>query len=517
MSNQTPEKPGQSQDTEAQKNFAEQAENIRQKGKERIDRFVVSETEVDKGEKAKERAKNAFDKRFEKMKTKLETDSAKQVTRRNLVELKGELEREAKAYLDAIEAIMVRVAKRELETNDEKEVAGGRKQGEVVMNSKERQEFFALLAGLDKLQYGGVPKEYTDLLLRVARAKNQSEQDLRKVGELTQILLEKEASNLRQDQIKQTALGLTFGLLEPGEKMKAAKYAIDNLNPGMSDNFGKWLMAMGSSGAMDVAQIKELADYANKKGFKVGTIDDAKMAETAKAFKKHSKEIWDHINANGDDKNPALSMITLGNTLGVVGIAWGLITVIMNVAVTLKDKNYGDALNFYTGLGAAAIAGGFNKLTGKLPFQDTLSEPSQDEKERDAVAKAEAEIKGIFGSDEKVGNYLSKNNGFFVAMKAMGQKMALIPEEKRGKTDVKIDYADLSKTDDALRGSNAPENPALKALNNPFSMEGINKIVKYAMLMKWPYDAGKPEITQNRFDGLYKKYAKEKGLEKRVA
>ena len=115
---------------------------------------------------------------------------------------------------------------------------------------------------------------------------------------------------------------------------------------------------------------------------------------------------------------------------------------------------------------------------------------------------------------------LAKNNGFHVAMKALGEKLAAREAQgvstagaKKAQPEVKIEYADLLQASSEVRGPEAAErNRDIANLNNPASMNAVNEVVKYASLMGWKYDAGRPASTQIRFSKLYEKYTKEYGV-----
>src|SRR3989339_1602566 len=151
-----------------QQNFEEHAKRVLDDGRGRIDKLRVSEKDVGKGKEAKDEAKSRLEKRIQKLKEK----SSERVTRSSLASLKEDLEKDAKEYLDAMEALMVRAAKREQATDEEKK-------GDWVLNDKERQDFFALLDGMDKLNNSGITPAEKALFLRVSRNENASDGDIR--------------------------------------------------------------------------------------------------------------------------------------------------------------------------------------------------------------------------------------------------------------------------------------------------------------------------------------------------
>ncbi|MFA6550478.1 MAG: hypothetical protein WCT36_03940 [Candidatus Gracilibacteria bacterium] len=502
MANETPD-----QKKEAVQAFETYAKEVADKGKAEIDKFGVSETGVGKGREAKNVAKGHLEIRIQALKER----SAERVTRQSLASLKEDLNKQANEYLEAIKAIMVKAAKRELETDAEKK-------GGFVLNDKERQDFFALLDGMDKLRNSGITPDEKALFLRVSREDSPSGADVRKIGDLMARVLDQDATSLSNyEQFRQTAIGTLFGVLKPADKMTAAKHLID-VSTGKNDKIVKWLSAMGNSGALGVAQIEELKKYAVGKGIREATgLDTSKMADVAQKFQKKMAEIHEHVKNNGDDTNPALTMLTLGNTLGLAGVAWGALTIILNVAVTLKDGDYAAAINPYTAGAVAAIGAGWNQMTGKIPLEDTIMDPSAKEKTDVAVAQGEATMKETLNHNPKVAKFLANRNGFHVAMRALNVKLAARSAQAQKapaeQPEIAIEYADLLNASQDTRGPEASQrNRDVEGLNNPASMKAVNEVIKYASLMGWKYDAGKPTITQNRFSDFYKKYTKEYGV-----
>ena len=178
-----PETPEQSK--EAKQNFEDHAKKVLDEGRGRIDKFNISEKDVGKGREARAEAKSHLEARIQALKER----SAERVTRNSLASLKEEVEKDAKEYLDAIEALMVKAAKRELSTDAEKG-------GKFVLNDKERQDFFALIDGLDKLNNNGITPAEKALFLSVSRAESASDGEIRQISDLMAKTLDKDSAAL---------------------------------------------------------------------------------------------------------------------------------------------------------------------------------------------------------------------------------------------------------------------------------------------------------------------------------
>ena len=294
-------------------------------------------------------------------------------------------------------------------------------------------------------------------------------------------------------QFQQCAYGLMFHMLKPENKIKVSKKIIDK-DPTHAED---WIKSVTVGSELTVVEAQQLWRYAESKGIKMNQFDEKTLMEM-QAEAKQALDDNIRMVRRGGDANEAHNMLSFASIGKVALVIWGALEVAINTAANWDHKSELMENAYFWG-GLAGMVGGYAGITGKLPGQDFLTQPSLDEKKRTLRRESRVEANRIIGANVDLKTYLDA--GGYSQIRAAHVKKGLAQEGKTEK-DFSISLEDLLAIE-----TNPIRKAALVRLKTTLPVQGkadVNKILEISVGIGIPYKEEDTELGENAFRDFLK-------------